>query len=84
MRYKRKELKDLLLKHTGCDIQHTGWPCGTCFFAISEKLDNRDWQTVLFTRGDYAEADLDNLPKSDKSIEKRIDRIIKIICTLNN
>jgi len=74
---KLKLLKNCLLIATrGCNIQHNGWTCGTCFFTISDKLNNKDWQSVLAVRGDYELEQLDNLPKD---IEKRIDRIIKII-----
>lgn len=76
MKIKIRKLKKRLIDLTGCGIQYTGWPCGTCFFAINEKLNNKDWQTVLFLRGDYKKEELDNLPKD---IEKRLDRILKII-----
>jgi len=65
-----------LLDATGCRVQHTGWTCGTCFFSINKKLNNKDWQTVLFIRGDYEKKELDNLPKD---IEKQVERILKII-----
>lgn len=71
----KTELKKLLFQATGCGIQD-GWCCGTCFFAISKKLNNRDWQTVLFVRGGYSKEELDNLPKD---IDKRLERIKKII-----
>lgn len=70
------KMKNLLLDATGCRIQHTGWTCGTCFFTISEKFTNKDWQTILFFRGDYKKKDLDNLPKD---IDKRLERIVKIL-----
>jgi hypothetical protein len=73
-------LKKLLREKTcGCVIQHTGWPCGTCFFAISEKLTNKDWQTVLLFRGDYKRKDLNNIPKDKAGVEKQLERIVKII-----
>jgi len=72
----KQQLKRLLREKTGCGIQHTGWPCGTCFLAISPKFDNKDWQTVLLVRGDNKKTDLDNLPKN---IDKQVERIIKIL-----
>lgn len=63
-----------LKKATGCMIQHTGWPCGTCFFSISKELNNQDWQLVLLIRGDNEEDDLDNLPKDR---EKSYLKILK-------
>ena len=60
----REELCLALYKATqGCEIQSgDAWPCGTCFFAISDELTNADWQLVLLIRGDYNEKDLSNLP----------------------
>lgn len=70
-------VKDLLLEKTGCTLQcNDEWCCRTCFFAISEKFTNKDWQTILYIRGDYKKEELDNLPKN---IDKRLDRIIKIL-----
>ena len=67
----KQKLKQILLDATGCGIQHDGWPCGTCFFNMSEKLTNKDWQALLLFRGDYKKEDLDNLPKEiNKSLEK--------------
>lgn len=68
-------LHEVLLDATGCRIQHDGWPCGTCFFAISEKLTNKDWQAVLLTRGDYKEQELDNLPKN---INRSLTKVVKL------
>ena len=64
----RSELKSALAKATGCKVQHTGWPCGTCFFAMGKgrerPLTNKHWQAVLLTRGDSKREQLDNLPKN--------------------
>jgi hypothetical protein len=70
----KRDFKRALRYKTCCCIQHNGWPCGTCFFAISEELINRDWQTVLLYRGDYKETDLDNLPpkKERKEVLEKI------------
>lgn len=67
-------LKKKLRKITKCSIQHDGWTCGTCFFAIDSEFTNADWQSLLFFRGDYRKEDLDNLPKD---YMKNIDKIDK-------
>ena len=72
---KKIELKNILNKKLGCKIQHTGWPCGTCFFSMSQKLTNQDWQTLLLFRGDYKKSDLTNLPENQ---EKTIQKIVEI------
>jgi len=65
------KLKRALYKKTFCNIQHNGWPCPTCFFSISPKLTNKDWQALLLFRGDCEKLDLNNLPKDcEKSLEK--------------
>jgi len=74
----KAEFRNLLRDKGGCAIQYTGWTCGSCFFAINDKLNNKDWQTILYYRGDYKKKDLDNLPKDTKG---RIERIIKILKT---
>jgi len=67
----KAKLKKALRDKTGCAIQHTGWCCGTCFFAMSKKLTNKDWQALLLYRGDSERSELDNLPKNvDRSLEK--------------
>lgn len=76
----KKELKRIVVQATHCEAQHTGWPCGTCFFSISKKLTNEDWQALLLTRGDYDRSDLDNLPKDiDNSLNKIIRFSEKLI-----
>jgi len=73
----RKTFKKLLVKATaGCGIQN-GWPCGTCFFAISNKLTNKDWQAILLFRGDYKKEDLHNLPKDINKSLMKIYNLIK-------
>lgn len=60
----KTELKKVLKRATNCTVQHNGWTCGTCFFAMSDNLNNQDWQAVLLFRGDYKKEDLNNLPQS--------------------
>lgn len=59
----KSKLKKQLKNKTSCTIQHDGWTCGSCFFLISKKLNNEDWQNILLIRGDHNIRDLDNLPK---------------------
>ena len=69
----RREMKKALGKKTMCGLHH-GWPCGTCFYAISKKLTNKDLQALLLFRGDYKKEDLNNLPKDiNKSLVKIYD-----------
>ncbi len=55
----RKQLRRLLVTATaGCNIQHDGWPCNSCFHALDLDLkqDIHDyWEAVLAYRGDYPE-----------------------------
>jgi len=51
--FSKKMFKRRLYERTMCQIQHNGWTCGTCFFNISEKLTNKDWNALLIYRGDY-------------------------------
>jgi hypothetical protein len=64
--------KKALYRATGCNLQHNGWPCGTCFFSALEGVTNKDWQAVLLYRGDYKKEDLDNLPGNIKESLKKI------------
>ena len=71
----KRELKSLLAQATHCHIQHTGWTCGTCFFAISDELTNKDWQSLLYKRGDHTKSELKNLPDD---IDASINKIVKL------
>lgn len=77
MQAKQLELKKALYKATGCEVQNNGWTCGTCFFSIDKSLENRDWQSVLYIRGDYDRKDLENLPKTLEELESTVDTIIE-------
>ena len=68
----KAKFKKLLRDATGCTIQHNGWTCGSCFFGISDKLTNKDWQALLLYRGDYKREELNNLPED---IEYSINKI---------
>ena len=68
----KRTLKTALKKATHCFIQHNGWTCGTCFFGLSDKLQNADWQALLLFRGDSKREDLDNLPQNTEESLKKI------------
>jgi len=77
----KTEMKKELVGATyGCNVQHTGWPCGTCFFAMSKRLTNQDWQAILLFRGDYKKEDLKNLPND---INKSLEKVLKIAKNIN-
>ena len=45
---------------TMCTIQHTGWPCNSCFHSMNLKLKediHKYWEAVLAIRGDYNDYD---------------------------
>ena len=71
----KSPLRKALYNATGCTIQHDGWTCGSCFFAIDDSLNNQDWQTVLLIRGDTDEEYLNNLPQD---IEKSVKKILRL------
>lgn len=75
----RETLRIALREATGCTIQNRGWPCGSCYGAMSDELTNKDWQAVLLKRGDYTEEELDNLPKDiEASLKKTLIIALKI------
>lgn len=75
----KREFKKDLHFVTMCAIQHNGWPCGTCFFSISDDLTNQDWQSVLWYRGDYKKEDLNNLPDKPMESIKKVNDILQRI-----
>jgi len=60
--FTRINLKHGLFKITGCEVQHTGWPCNTCFhsieFGISPEKRHEIWESLLAYRGDYSLAEV--------------------------
>jgi len=75
----KAKFKKALREKTGCSIQHNGWTCGTCFFAISKTLNNFDWRSLLLYRGDYTLKELGLTEKDIKKIEKSINKIWELI-----
>ena len=77
--YDKTQFKNKLVKNCGgCAIQHTGWPCASCFCSLSDEFDNKEWQTILYYRGDYKVKELTNLPRPQ---ERRdiLDKIWNLI-----
>ena len=71
----KNQLKAKLGKSIGCNIQHTGYPCNSCFHSMEDywKLEehiHEYWLAVLAFRGDYPE-----LPKRKDLIEELYNTI---------
>ena len=53
----RSKFRKALVKATGgCNIQHDGWPCNTCFHQLELPLKediHSYWIATLAYRGDY-------------------------------
>jgi hypothetical protein len=77
---KRRLLQELLEEETGCCIQHTGWPCNTCFHSMQfEGIDNNQlhkfWEATLLLRGDYR-VDQYDLYRPEAQFDSEIDMLI--------
>ena len=72
----QKKYKNKLQK-IGCDIQYSGFTCGTCFFHKKPNLNNNHWRVMLYIRGDYTFKNVlkDIVEKQD--IEKYILEILE-------
>lgn len=46
----RETLRLALVQATGCEIQHDGWPCGTCFHHLFRILTHQHWLTLIWFR----------------------------------
>ena len=73
----KNQLKKKLGQSIGCNIQHTGYPCNSCFHSMEEDWENiliedihEYWLAVLAFRGDYPE-----LPKRKDLIEELYNKI---------
>ena len=54
------KLQNKLEIETMCTIQHTGWPCNSCFHSMNLQLKediHKYWEAVLDIRGDYNDYD---------------------------
>ena len=57
------KLQNKLEVETMCTIQHTGWPCNSCFHSMNLQLKediHKYWEAVLDIRGDYNDYDWGN------------------------
>ena len=77
-------VRDLLEEETMCAIQHTGYPCNSCFHTMDIKLKediHEYWLAVLYYRGDYDDFDWEaEHPNTDTS--KFLDRIYELVAVL--
>ena len=74
MRITKKMLQEKLSEATDCSVQHLGFPCNTCFHALSLKLRyniHNYWEAVLAFRGDY---------KKLKQKPSLIEELYKALC----
>jgi len=65
----KRYLRELLYKHTKCNVQHNGWSCNTCFHVLELPLKediHEYWLAVLAYRGDYP--DLEKKPRLIKEL----------------
>ena len=77
---KRRELQELLGARTSCRVQHTGWPCNTCFHDLALPDVSDDdlhglWHATLLLRGDYRNGE-DTIHLADADLNRRIDRLL--------
>ena len=82
----KRDFKKKLREATGCSIQHNGWTCGTCFFSISETLNNDDWNAVLNYRGDYPLKEINAMriednrkPLTEDQIKESLNKVWELI-----
>ena len=81
----RADLRKIITKAGGCDIQHDGGTCGTCFFDILEELGVTDdqaqkyWEDVLAFRGDYSHPEDSEKSWFMEMDEKRWDSIRSLV-----
>lgn len=60
----------------GCDIQHDGWPCGTCYLdaieslGLPKHLKQPMWDLVLAIRGDYDDFDWEEAISEEQMIKE--------------
>lgn len=77
---KRRELQRLLAEKTWCVIQHTGWPCNTCFHNMDLGISNNRlhelWLSTLLIRGDYTK---EEIPQDDATLSKNVDQLIDLL-----
>jgi len=55
-----KKMIKLFANKTGCDIQYSKCPCGTCFQNMGVNYAWLSWLLILALRGDYSYKDLED------------------------
>jgi len=75
MKIYKNQLKKKLGDSIGCGIQHTGYPCNSCFHSMEDEWKLKEdiheyWLAVLAFRGDYPD-----LPKRNDLIEELYNTI---------
>jgi len=71
----REKMKNELFEKTGCDIQHDGWCCNTCFHNLNLDLKediHEYWEAVLALRGDYP--DIPKRPDLTKELYEALQK----------
>ena len=80
----KKQLRNKLVEATkGCNIQHNGWPCNTCFHALDLPLKeeiHEYWLAVLAFRGDYP--DIPERPDLITELSDRLDVYNQLLSVL--
>jgi hypothetical protein len=86
----RESLRRMLVNRThGCDVQHDGWPCNTCFHRLSlgvspERL-HQLWKSVLAYRGDYPSSfDFGQTPDEIRANIKELWDLLKLDADLES
>jgi hypothetical protein len=77
----QKELQHLLsLKTQGCEVQHNGYPCNTCFHAMELGVSNEGlhemWEATLLYRGDYT---IDEIPMTEERMLNLVNQLTNLL-----
>jgi hypothetical protein len=76
----KTELKKKLNMRLGCTIQHTGYPCNSCFHSLELGISDMElhelWEALLLFRGDYKPPEI---PIGEAEMEKRIKRLYSLL-----
>jgi hypothetical protein len=68
-----KELIRIFAENTGCDIQHNGCPCNTCFHNQGGDFRHITWLIVLALRGDYNQYEILNDIQEELECQRRTE-----------
>lgn len=71
---KKKDIErliDIFAEKTGCNIQHNGSPCNTCFHSIDDAdFTHITWLMLLWLRGDYTADEIFKSIKDELKMEE--------------